>query len=73
MIAVQLLKQQPWRFHEGATVYVRGWPVDETGRVVGTIQPTRSGFPHYLVVDGGGGEWRVPQIHLSSKPIYERE
>lgn len=65
----RILNQQPWRFHEGATVYVRGWPVDETAKVVATIQPTRSGWPHYLVVDSVGIEWQIAQVQLSGKPI----
>lgn len=73
MITARLLASQPWRFHEGATVYVRGWPAEETGLVVGTVQPTRSGFPHYLIVDGGGLEWQLSQLYLSSKPIPTSE
>jgi hypothetical protein len=65
----RILNQQRWRFHPGATVYVRAWPSDETAKVVGTIQPTRSGWPHYLVVDSVGIEWQIAQVELSSKPI----
>lgn len=65
----RLLNSQPWRFEPGDTVYVRGWPADETARVLVGLRPTRSGFPHYLVVDGGGLEWQVAQLELSSKPL----
>ena len=68
----RFLNSQPWRFEPGASVYVRGWPADETGRIICGVQPTSSGFPHYLVVDSGGMEWRIAQLHLSSKPIITR-
>lgn len=65
----RILNEQPWRFDPGATVYVRGWPADETGKVVSGIQPTRSGWPHYLVIDYVGIEWQICQLDLSTKPI----
>lgn len=66
---VDVLNSQPWRFEPGDDVYVRGWAVGDAAKVVGTIQPTRSGWPHYLVVDYVGIEWQIAQIDLSSKPI----
>lgn len=71
MIQARILNNQPWRFEEGATVYVRGWPVDSAVKVI--AQRQSPGFPHYLAVDLDGNTWRLPQIHLSSIPIRERD
>lgn len=64
---VRLLNSQPWRFIPGDTVFVRGWAPDATGFV--TDQCPGRGFPHYLVVDANGAEWRISQLELSTRPI----
>jgi hypothetical protein len=64
----RLLNSQPWRFVPGDQVYVRGWPIDETALVID--QQSGLPFPHYLVVDGDSTEWRISQLELSRKPIY---
>jgi hydrogenase maturation factor len=66
----RLLNSQPWRFIPGDTVFVRGWPVDEAATVL--TQLSNRTFPHYLVADSAGIEWRVAQLQLSSKPIITR-
>lgn len=66
---VRLLNSQPWRFNVRDAVYVRGWPLDECGRVIRLTRPAPAAVPHYLVVDSGGMEWLISQLELSSKPI----
>lgn len=68
------LNSQPWRFLPGDKVYVRGWAPSATGLVT-CQRHQRSGrhFPHYLVVDEAGAEWRIPQLHLSARPITADE
>ena len=61
------MNTQAWRFNPGDVAYVRGWPSDETAKVTAWIQ--KHPFPHYLVVDSVGIEWKVAQVELSSKPI----
>jgi hypothetical protein len=63
----RVLNAQPWRFIPGDTVHVCGW--HETALVTQQV-PLR--FPHYLVADADGAEWRVSQLQMSSKPIIER-
>jgi hypothetical protein len=63
----RLLNYKPWRFEPGDLVYVRQWPTEEAAKVTACL--TGRAFPHYLVVDSVGIEWRVAQIELSSKPI----
>ena len=71
MITAALLKRHPWRFDLGQAVYVRGWSQDTTALITAKVA-TSDVFPHYLVVDADGKEWRIPQIHLSTSPIIER-
>lgn len=59
----------PFRFETGDLAYVRGWPVDESARVISGFFPQGRPFPHYLVADGVGIEWIVPQIHMSDRPL----
>jgi hypothetical protein len=68
MIAVKLLKRQPWRFNAGEQVYVQGWEAGTTGLVVEQLRDGLA-FPHYLVVDPEGHEWDIAQLRLSSRPI----
>lgn len=72
MIAAKLLNRQPWRFHAGSTVYVRGWPVDATGLVVEQLRDGLA-FPHYLVVDPDGQAWDIAQLRLSHSPISDHD
>lgn len=67
MSRVYLLNHQPWRFEPGDYVYVRSWPQDE--RAVVLCQLAAHSWPHYLVMDSVGIEWRVSQLELSSRPI----
>ena len=71
MIGVRLLNGKPWRFKIGEVVYVRGWPVDATAKITAQLRNAVP-FPHYLAVDNDGREWRIPQLHLSTSPIIER-
>jgi hypothetical protein len=68
----KVLNAQPWRFIPGETVYVRGWPRDETALVTAQM-PTRQGFPSYLIVDSVGMEWWVAQLRLSHSPLQDVE
>lgn len=60
-----------WRFKTGQHAYVRGWAQDQN--VVITSLVRNCAFPHYLVVDGLGREWRIAQLNLSTKPIPTSE
>jgi len=60
----------PWRYHIGQRLYVRGWPLSDTVQVVGG--ELWIGCPHYLALDMDGKTWRLPQLHVSSKPISDR-
>jgi hypothetical protein len=65
---IRLLNAQPWRFKPGDSLYVRGWPENHTVKVVDWC-PIEGCLPHYLVMDQLGAEWRLPQIHLSRRPL----
>lgn len=65
----RVLNAQPWRFIPGDHVYVAGWPRDETAVVTAQQTVNRWRFPHYLIVDSVGIEWRMSQLHLSRSPI----
>jgi hypothetical protein len=71
MIAVKLLKRQPWRFNAGEQVYVQGWEAGTTGLVVEQLHDGLA-FPHYMVVDPEGLEWDIAQLRLSSRPIGDQ-
>lgn len=63
-------RDYPWAFIVGQTVYVVGRPQSDAYQVVGG--ELWKNFPHYRLIDAWGAVWRVPQIHLSSKPISNR-
>lgn len=65
---VRLLNSQPWRFNPGDLAYVRGWPQQHPVQVL-EYDPQPGCLPHYLVIDCMGAEWRLPQIHLSRRPV----
>lgn len=67
MSRVNFLNHQPWRFDPGDHVYVRQWPQDESAVVL--CQLDAHSWPHYLVMDSVGIEWRISQLELSSQPI----
>lgn len=54
----------PWRFVPGDLATVVGWEGDK-GRVL-TGFLVNGWMPHYVVVDGEGKAWRVPQIAMLS-------
>jgi hypothetical protein len=56
-----------WRFQPGDTCYVRGWGVDETVMILCQLLNYR--WPHYIVLDTAGHEWRIRQLDLSSRRI----
>ncbi len=60
----------PWKYRIGQRLYVRGWPLSDTVQVLGG--ELWVGCPHYLALDGDGKTWRLPQLHVSSKPISDR-
>ncbi len=66
---IRVLNAHPWRFALGDQVYVQGWPGNETAVVTAQQTINRARFPHYLIVDSVGIEWRVSQLHLSRSPI----
>lgn len=54
----------PWRFVPGDLVRVAGWGEDK-GRVIEGFL-VKGWMPHFVVVDGEGKAWRVPQIAMLS-------
>lgn len=70
MSKVHALSAQPWRFMPGKQAYVRGWDQDQTVLVL--CQLESHAWPHYMVVDARGDEWRISQLDLSSRPIEPR-
>jgi hypothetical protein len=67
MSRVHVLRAQPWRFMPGDRVFVRGWTQLQTGLIL--CQLESYAWPHYIVADEDGGEWRISQLELSSLPI----
>jgi hypothetical protein len=63
-----------FRFKLGKRVYMRGWPAQPAivTRHLLHISPAGVFWPHYLVTDAAGKEWRVSQLELSSKPVEVR-
>ncbi len=53
----------------GDTAYVRNWP---DGHSVLILNQCNTRWPHYIVVDATGNEWRISQLELSRKPILWR-
>ena len=60
----------PWRFAPGDTAYVRGWHQSYAVTILCQLQ--NYGWPHYIVADVNGGEHRLSQLELSSKPIHSK-
>lgn len=60
----------PWQFRKGDTVYVRFHDPDITYRVVDGF--LHNGMPHYRLF-GHQEIWVVPQIHLSTNCIRDRQ
>jgi hypothetical protein len=67
MSRVHVLKAQPWRFMPGDHAFVRGWYPQH--QVVVLCQLEAYAWPHYLVADADGAEWRISQLELSSRPL----
>lgn len=63
--------KSPWRFKVGNVVYVAGHP-QQPARVTAAFGHGGFAWPHYLIVDAFGAEWRVCQLHLSSSVIRSR-
>lgn len=70
MSRVHVLNAQPWRFLPGDKAYVRDWPEEDSVLIL--AQLLAYPWPHYLVADATGAEWRISQLELSSKPIIWR-
>jgi hypothetical protein len=70
---VYALNVQPYRFKEGDEAYVRGWDQSTSVKVTTAVGFGDSAFPHYMVIDAEGCEWRIPQVAMSSKPIVEHK
>ena len=66
-----LFNVQPWRFQPGDAAYVRGWPQDYPCIVREHLHGCV--FPHYLLEDHLGGQWKISQLELSSSPILSKE
>jgi hypothetical protein len=56
-----------WCFQPGEHAYVRGWPQTETALILAQCEFLN--WPHYIVSDWNGDEWRISQLELSSRPI----
>ena len=56
-----------WKFQLGEHAYVRGWLPVETALILAQLQFLN--WPHYIVADADGAEWRISQLELSSRPI----
>ena len=65
---LEKLNDNPWRFQPGEMVYIAGH--EQLAAVVTeAFGYGRFHWPHYLVVDGQGHEWTVPQQYLARSPI----
>ena len=65
---IEKLKDNPWRFVVGDSVYVAVWqqlPV----KITAAFGAGRSSWPHYVVVDHQGIKWTLPQLMLSRSVI----
>jgi hypothetical protein len=56
-----------WRLQPGQQAFVRGWPQGETVLILAQLEFID--WPHYIVADSNGAEWRISQLQLSSRPI----
>jgi hypothetical protein len=69
-------KRPHWAFNVGQTVYVHGWPSQETG-IITALRDIKTednwgrkvSVPAYLVVDQDGTEWTIAQMRLSTSTI----
>ena len=63
------MKNQPSaRYNVGQQVYILGRPQTAAYEVVAHAD-TAGGWPHYIVQNVWGEQYRVPRIHCSTKPI----
>lgn len=65
---IEKLKDQPWRFVVGDSVYVAGWE-QLPAKITAAFGTGLLGWPHYVVVDHQGTEWTLPQLMLSRSVI----
>jgi hypothetical protein len=65
---IEKLKDNPWRFVVGDSVYVAGWE-QLPAKITAAFGAGPFGWPHYVVVDGQGIEWTLPQLMLSRSVI----
>lgn len=56
----------PWRFTLGQNVYTTHQLTERPLKIIGG--ELWLGFPHLHLLDENGHQWRVPQLHCSSKP-----
>ena len=68
MALTATLTANPWRFKVGDLVYIAGQPQFKA-KVTAAFGHGRRSWPHYLVTDYKGVEWRCCQIELSKSPI----
>ena len=59
------------RFQPGDVAYVNDWDLTDTVKILEFIPPKGIKFPHYKVVDSNGKILVLPQLRLSSKPVYK--
>lgn len=57
-----------WKYQPGDSVYVRDWI--GSGLIVDRVPGLA--WPHYTVMNSEGHLYRVSQILLSARPIWER-
>jgi hypothetical protein len=65
---IEKLNDKPWRFAVGDSVYVAGWE-QLPAKITAAFGAGRLAWPHYVVVDGEGTEWTLPQLMLSRSVI----
>jgi len=70
MIATRTRPTRLWKFNPGDWVYVRGWSQHQPAIVVARLE--NHSWPHYIVGDYDGNQYRISQLQLSSKPIIIR-
>lgn len=62
------VRTQVWKYQPGDSVYVRDWI--GSGLIVDRVAGLA--WPHYTVMNGEGHLYRISQILLSSRPLWER-
>ena len=67
---LEKLRDNPWRFAVGDVVWTAGHE-QIPGTVTAAFGHGRLGWPHYLVVDYQGDEWKLPQQCLSRSPLTD--